>query len=67
VHGMRGEVVMGVVVEVLDREAYTILWDNTRLRGVGQDRAASETEENGMTDALELLVQEIVDGAQSNW
>lgn len=64
---LQREVVLTVRVEVLDREAYTILWDNTRLRVVGQYLDASETEENGRTEAIELLVQEIVDGAQSNW
>lgn len=64
---LQREVVLTVQVEVLDREAYTILWDNTRLRVVGQYLDASETEENGRTEAIELLVQEIVDGAQSNW
>lgn len=64
---LQREVVLQVHVEVLDRENYTILWDNTRLRVVGQYLDASETEEVGRTEAIKLLVQEIVDGAQSNW
>ena len=64
---LQREVVLVVQVEVLDREAYTILWDQQQLRVVGQYLDASETEDVGRTEALELLVQEIVDGAQSNW
>lgn len=64
---LQREVVLQVSVELLDRENYTILWDDSRLRVVGQYLDASETEDVGRTEAIELLVQEIVDGAQSNW
>ncbi len=64
---LQREVVLVVSVELLDREAYTILWDQQQLRVVGQYLDASETEEVGRIEAIELLVQEIVDGAQSNW
>ena len=64
---LQREVVLQVGVEILDREEYTILWDDSRLRVVGQYLDASETEDIGRTEAIKLLVQEIVDGAQSNW
>ena len=64
---LQREVILVVRVEVLDRENYTILWDQQQLRVVGQYLDASETEDVGRTEAIELLVQEIVDGAQSNW
>ena len=64
---LQREVILVVQVEVLDRENYTILWDEQQLRVVGQYLDASETEDVGRTEAIELLVQEIVDGAQSNW
>ncbi len=59
--------VLTVKVEILDRENYTILWDQSQLRVVGQYLDASETEDVGRSEAIKLLVQEIVDGAQSNW
>lgn len=64
---LQREVVLQVGVEILDREEYTILWDESRLRVVGQYLDASETEDVGREEAIKLLVQEIVDGAQSNW
>ncbi len=64
---LQREVVIVVAVEVLDREEYAILWEERQLRVRGQFLEASETEEMGRTEAIELLVQEIVDGAQSNW
>lgn len=64
---LQREVVLQVHVEILDRAEYTILWDDSRLRVVGQYLDASETEDVGRAEAIKLLVQEIVDGAQSNW
>ena len=64
---LQREVVLQVRVQILDREEYTILWDDSNLRVVGQYLDDSESEEVGRGEAIELLVQKIVDGAQSNW
>ena len=64
---LQREVALVVSVEVLDVAENLILWDNTSLRTVGQYLEASETEDVGKLEALELLVQGIVDGLQSNW
>jgi len=64
---LQREVVMVVQVELLDRTENVILWDQQQLRVQGQYLDASETEDVGRAEAVELLVQEIVDGAQSNW
>lgn len=64
---LQREVVMVVQVELLDRTENIILWDQQQLRVQGQYLDASETEDVGRAEAVELLVQEIVDGAQSNW
>ena len=64
---LQREVSLAVSVRVLDVEQNLILWENTSLRTQGQYLEASETEDVGKTQALQLLVQEIVDGLQSNW
>ncbi len=64
---LQREVVLVVSVEILDRAENVILWDQSQLRVRGQYLDASETEDVGRNEAIELLVQEIVDGAQSNW
>ncbi len=64
---LQRQVRLSVEVQILDRAEYTILWDDSRLQVEGQYLDASETEEDGRAEAIELLVQEIVDGAQSNW
>ena len=64
---LQRQVVLVVEVELLDREENLILWDQSSLRVQGQYLDATETEADGRVEAIELLVQEIVDGAQSNW
>ena len=54
-------------VQIVDQVNNQIYWENRSLRGEGQFLEASETEEIGRVEAVELLVQRIVDGAQSNW
>ncbi len=63
---LQRQVELRVEAQILDRENYTILWEQ-QLRSTGQYLEASETEEVGRAEAIELCVQEIVDGAQSNW
>lgn len=63
---LQRQVVVRAEAQILDVENYTILWEQ-QLRGMGQYLEASETEEVGREEAIQLLVQEIVDGAQSNW
>lgn len=56
-----------VSVELVDLVDNVILWDNTALRAEGQYLEQSQNEDDGKREALEILVQRIVDGAQSNW
>ena len=54
-------------VEILDRENNEIIWSSQALTGAGEYEPRTETEEQGSIVALENLVQQIVDGAQSQW
>ena len=56
-----------VSVEIVDLVENTILWESRTVSAEGTFLEASETEEVGRIEAIELLVQKIVDGAQSNW
>ena len=64
---LQREVVLVVSVQILDQQENIILWEDAGLRVQGQYLEASETEDVARVEAIELLVQEIVDGAQSNW
>lgn len=64
---LQREVRIGLEVQIVDLERGVILWEDRNLSARGQYLEASETEEVARAEAVELLVQAIVDGAQSNW
>lgn len=64
---LQRQVRITVSVEIVDLVENTILWESRTVTAEGQFLEASETEEVGRQEAIELLVQKIVDGAQSNW
>lgn len=64
---LQREVSISVRVEIVDRIENVVLWESQSLTTRGQYLEDSETEEIGRTEAIELLVQQIIDGAQSNW
>ncbi len=61
------QVMITAQVQIVDQVNDEIYWEDTALRGEGQFLDATETEEVGRAEAIQLLVQRIVDGAQSNW
>jgi hypothetical protein len=64
---LQRQVVISVRVEIVDLVENVILWEDQAVRAEGEYLVASENEDVGKEIALELLVQRIVDGAQSNW
>lgn len=64
---LQREVTIRIRVEIVDQIEELVLWDDAGLFAQGQYLEASETEEEGRAEAIELLVQKIIDGAQSNW
>lgn len=61
------EVRIGISAEIIDVENNVILWDSQGLSGRGIYQPGTETDEVGRECAIEYLVQEIIDGAQSQW
>jgi hypothetical protein len=64
---LQRQVRLAIEVEIIDLQENVILFEDRGLSAEGQYLEASETEEIGRAEAIELLVQKIVDGAQSNW
>ena len=64
---LQRQVSLRVEVELIDVAENLILWDALGLTTEGQYLEESESEEVARAEAIELLVQRIVDGAQSNW
>ena len=60
------QVTIAVSVEIVDLVENVILWESSSVSGRGEYPEGSP-EDGGRLRAIELLVQEIVDGAQSNW
>jgi len=60
------QVSIAVTVEIIDLVDNVILWESSGLQAQGEF-AEGAPELEGRTEAIELLVQRIVDGAQSNW
>ena len=63
---LQRQVSIRVEVELIDLVENVILWDDRGLSTQGQ-YLEGEPEEIGRMEAIELLVQRVVDGAQSNW
>ena len=64
---LQRQVSIRIEVEFIDQVENVILWEDRGLTTQGQYLEESETEEVGRAEAIQLLIQRIVDGAQSNW
>jgi hypothetical protein len=63
---LQRQVSIAVSVEIVDLVENVILWESSGVIAQGEF-AEGAPEEGGRQLAMELLVQRIVDGAQSNW
>ncbi|MGQ0561655.1 MAG: LptE family protein [Gemmatimonadota bacterium] len=61
------QVTITVAVEIIDRKRNLVLWDSQSLVGRGEWRQDSQQETDGREIALNHLLQQIIDGAQSQW
>ena len=63
---LQRQVNISVSVQIIDLVQNVVLWESSNVTARGEYPEGSP-EDGGRTRAIELLVQEIVDGAQSNW
>jgi hypothetical protein len=63
---LQRQVSISVSVSIVDLVENVILWESSGVVAQGQF-AEGAPEESGRRAAIEILVQRIVDGAQSNW
>jgi hypothetical protein len=64
---LQRQVTITVRIQIVDLVENVVLWEDQSVTAQGQFLEASESEEVGRAEAIQLLVQKIVDGAQSNW
>jgi hypothetical protein len=61
------QVQIAVAVQIVDVRRNEILWESSALVGRGEYRPESQTDEVARDLALEHIVRQIIDGAQSQW
>jgi hypothetical protein len=61
------QVSVSVEVQVVDLVNNLVLWESPSLSATGEFLEASGTEEDGRRLALTRVVQDIINGLQSNW
>jgi hypothetical protein len=64
---LQRQVTLTVEVHIINLADNEVLWESTNVSVRGEYLEESETEDDGRAIAIELLIQRIVDGAQSNW
>lgn len=61
------QVSISVAIQLLDVRDNLVRWESTSLMGRGEYRPNSGTDENARAVAIRQIIQQIVDGAQSQW
>lgn len=64
---LQHQVQITIAVELINRKNNTVLWESSGLTGRGEYRPQNQTDQEGREKALINLVQQIIDGAQSQW
>jgi hypothetical protein len=64
---LQHQVTITVSVEIVHVARDEVLWESSGVTGRGEYRPDTQTDEVARTTAIELLVQQIIDGAQSQW
>lgn len=62
------QVQVAVSLQIIDVKNNTILWESSGVTGRGEYQPGTQTPENvALPIAIESLIQQIIDGAQSQW
>lgn len=61
------QVQITLAIEVIDTRKNLIIWESNNVTGIGEYNSDSQTDDAGRTKAIENLIQQILDGVQSQW
>jgi outer membrane lipopolysaccharide assembly protein LptE/RlpB len=64
---LENQVQIRLSIQIVDVRRNEMLYESTGITGRGSYRPDSQGEEVARTRAIELLIQQIIDGAQSQW
>ena len=64
---LQHQVQITVSIQIIDVRESVILYEQTAVSGRGVYRPDTQTDEIARTEAIEALIQQIINGAQSQW
>lgn len=64
---LTNEVQIGISARLVDVRDNVIRWESTSLVGRGTYRPDAEDDEIGQEEAIAAIIEQIIDGAQSQW
>lgn len=64
---VQNQVQIRLSIQIIDVRRNEILYESTGITGRGEYRPDQQNEEVARVRAIELLIQQIIDGAQSQW
>jgi hypothetical protein len=64
---LQHQVQITISITLIDKRTNTVLWESPNLTGRGEYRPATQSDQDARQQALNNLVQQIIDGAQSQW
>lgn len=64
---LQHQVQLTISIQIINRKTNTILWDSQGLTGRGEYNPTNQTDVVGREQALNNIIQQIIDGAQSQW
>jgi len=64
---LQHQVTIAVSIEIIDVVKNEVLWESTSVTGRGEYSPDRQTDEAARIKAIDVLIQQIIDGAQSQW
>jgi curli biogenesis system outer membrane secretion channel CsgG len=64
---LQRQVQITLAIEVVDTRRNVIIWESSGITGNGEYTSSTQADIAGQTKAIEDLVQQILDGVQSQW
>lgn len=64
---LQHQVQVTVSIQIIDVRESVILYEQTSVSGRGQYRPETQTDEIARQEAIDFLIQQIINGAQSQW
>lgn len=61
------QVEIGISAQLVDIRDNVIRWETSSLVGRGTYRPASQSDDIGLAEAIESIIEQIIDGTQSQW